>query len=88
VIATSATLPPDTIADDPLLGPLTDNGGLTLTMALMPGSPAIDAGNNVAALADDQRGTGFLRHVGVRTDIGAFEVQDPDFLFSDGFDAD
>ena len=28
---------------DPLLGPLQDNGGLTLTHALLPGSPAIDA---------------------------------------------
>jgi hypothetical protein len=54
----------------------------------MAGSPSIDAGNNVAALATDQRGAGFLRHVGRRTDIGAFEVQDPDFIFADGFDAD
>ena len=88
VIATSATLPPDTITDDPLLDALADNGGPTFTMALMPGSPAIDAGNNVEALATDQRGPGFLRHVGARTDIGAFEVQDADFVFADGFDAD
>jgi hypothetical protein len=88
VIATSATLPPDTITDDPLLDALADNGGPTLTLALMAGSPAIDAGNNVAALATDQRGAGFLRHVGRHTDIGAFEVQDPDFIFADGFDAD
>ncbi|MET0229558.1 MAG: choice-of-anchor Q domain-containing protein [Rhodanobacteraceae bacterium] len=88
VIETSATLPPDTITDDPLLDVLADNGGPTLAMALLPGSPAIDAGNNVAALATDQRGAGFARHVGRRTDIGAFEVQDADFVFSDGFDAD
>jgi len=46
---------------DPLLGPLQDNGGLTETMALLTGSPAIDAGNNVVCgssyVADeDQRG--------------------------------
>jgi hypothetical protein len=29
----------------PLLGPLQDNGGLTQTQALLPGSPAIDAGD-------------------------------------------
>lgn len=88
VIASSNAMPPDTITDDPLLDALADFGGPTLTMALLPGSPAIDAGNNVAALATDQRGAGFLRHVGRRTDIGAFEVQDADFVFADGFDAD
>ena len=31
---------------DPRLGPLQDNGGPTQTMALLPGSPAIDAGDN------------------------------------------
>lgn len=31
---------------DPLLGPLQENGGPTLTHALLPGSPAIDAGTN------------------------------------------
>ena len=30
---------------DPLLGPLQNNGGPTHTMALLPGSPAIDGGN-------------------------------------------
>ena len=41
---------------DPLLGPLADYGGATLTRALMPGSPAIDAGDNVGCPAVDQRG--------------------------------
>jgi hypothetical protein len=36
---------------DPRLGPLRDNGGPTLTMALLPGSPAIDAVIRVAARA-------------------------------------
>jgi len=33
-----------TLTLTPLLGPLADNGGSTWTMALLPGSPAIDAG--------------------------------------------
>lgn len=41
---------------DPLLGPLQNNGGPTLTHALLPGSPAIDAGNNATCAATDQRG--------------------------------
>ena len=31
-----------------MLGPLQDNGGPTFTLALLPGSPAIDQGNNFA----------------------------------------
>jgi predicted outer membrane repeat protein len=42
---------------DPLLSPLADNGGPTLTQALLAGSPAIDAGSNAACLPTDQRGT-------------------------------
>jgi hypothetical protein len=60
---------------DPLLGPLQDNGGPTLTHALMPGSPAIDAGNNAYATDWDQRGEGFPRIVNGVIDIGAFEYQ-------------
>jgi hypothetical protein len=60
---------------DPLLGPLQNNGGPTLTMALLPGSPAIDAGTTSNAPAYDQRGPGFARVVGSVMDIGAFEVQ-------------
>jgi hypothetical protein len=48
---------------DPMLGPLQNNGGPTQTMALSPGSPAIDAGNpsgctdgNGHLLKTDQRG--------------------------------
>ncbi|GAB4547177.1 MAG: hypothetical protein Tsb0014_41800 [Pleurocapsa sp.] len=61
---------------DPLLGQLQDNGGITQTIALLDGSPAIDAGNNLNNLATDQRGDGFDRTVGNGTDIGAFEVQE------------
>jgi hypothetical protein len=61
---------------DPMLGPLQDNGGPTQTMALLPGSPAIDAGDNAFAPGPyDQRGPGFARIVGGTIDIGAFEVQ-------------
>jgi hypothetical protein len=56
---------------DPKLGPLADNGGPTLTMALLPGSPAIDAGNTSLAPATDQRG--FPRPAGLAADLGAFE---------------
>jgi hypothetical protein len=62
---------------DPLLGPLDDNGGPTLTHALLPGSPAIDAGNNAYATDWDQRGPGYPRIVNGIIDIGAFEVQAP-----------
>ncbi|QDT45552.1 putative outer membrane protein pmp20 precursor [Gimesia alba] len=73
-----------------LLDPvLRDNGGLTKTHALLPGSAAIDGGDDTALenvnlsiinrreATDDQRGTGFERFVGESIDIGAFEVQHP-----------
>ncbi len=63
---------------DPLLGPLQDNGGPTFTHALLAGSPAIDAGSNPAALANDQRGPGFSRVSGAQADVGAFELQSAD----------
>jgi hypothetical protein len=57
---------------DPGLAPLADNGGPTQTMALLPGSPAIDAGTSGPGIpATDQRGLGRVGAV----DIGAFEVQ-------------
>jgi hypothetical protein len=67
---------------DPKLGPLTNNGGPTATMALLPGSPAIDAGNNAlvpAGVTTDQRGAGFSRIVNGTVDIGAFELQQPSY---------
>jgi hypothetical protein len=83
------TLPGDTLASDPLLLPLAANGGPTMTHALDIGSPALDTGNNAAALDFDQRGDGFARVAGAAADIGAFEVQQPakdDVIFRDGFD--
>lgn len=81
------TLPGDTLDADPQLLPLADNGGPTQTLALSAGSPAIDTGNNAAALDFDQRGDGYPRVVGAAADIGAFEVQPlPDLIFRNGFD--
>jgi hypothetical protein len=71
------TGPGDQINTDPVLGPLQDNGGPTFTHALLPGSPAIDAGdpNFTPPPYYDQRGPGFDRVVNGRTDVGSFEVQ-------------
>src|SRR6266404_2919333 len=71
--------PGDQINTEPMLGPLQDNGGPTLTHALLPGSPAIDAGNPnfTPPPFDDQRGPGFDRVVNGRIDKGSFEVQGP-----------
>jgi hypothetical protein len=55
----------------PRLAPLGNYGGATRTMALLPGSPALDAGSSSGAPATDQRGLG---RVGA-ADIGAFESQ-------------
>ncbi|MBL8900228.1 MAG: hypothetical protein JNM84_21535, partial [Planctomycetes bacterium] len=75
----------DRVLIDPLLGPLQDHGGLGFTHALLPGSPAIDAGNRATfgnPLTEDQRGlprtfddpsiTNASGSDG--SDIGAFEV--------------
>ena len=61
------------------LGPLADNGGPTQTMALLAGSPAIDAADNAICAAPpinnlDQRGV--TRPYGSSCDIGAYESED------------
>jgi CSLREA domain-containing protein len=60
---------------DPMVGPLANNGGPTLTHALLEGSPAIDKGVAVAGITTDQRGA--ARSQGAAPDIGAFELQAP-----------
>jgi hypothetical protein len=57
---------------DPLLGSLASNGGPTPTCALLPGSPAFDAGAAISGVATDQRG--LARPQGAATDVGAFEA--------------
>ncbi len=61
------------LSSDPLLGSLANNGGFTKTMALKPGSPAINSGGqNSTCAATDQRGV--TRPQGPACDMGAYEV--------------
>jgi hypothetical protein len=79
----------DLVSLDPRLGPLQDNGGPTLTHALLADSPAIDAGA-ASHLTGDQRGE--PRRIDAPdvpnasnsdgTDIGALEM-DPTLRFTD-----
>lgn len=94
VRATFAKLPNDTIKIScPLLGPLRFNGGPTQTQALLSHSPGIDQGNNLLGSHEDQRGKlsdtipyPYPRISGSATDIGAYEVQQNDVIFNNGFD--
>ena len=65
-------MPPDTLTANARLLPLANNGGYTETHRTDSGS-AWDNGNNSAGLLHDQRGAGFPRVKGARTDIGAYE---------------
>jgi len=95
VTASTLALPQDTISAEPLLGPLAENSGRAFTHALLPGSPAIDKGENPRGISHDERG--FVcppdrqciqaeRTIGVATDIGAFEVGALDRIFHHGFE--
>lgn len=64
--------PGDISGTDPKLGSLQDNGGPTFTHALLPGSPAIDAADDAACPATDQRSV--ARPQGTACDIGAYEL--------------
>jgi len=66
------------VGQDPKLGPLADNGGSTLTHALLGGSPAIDAGTNTGCPTTDQRGVS--RPFGATCDIGAYEFPSPIYV--------
>jgi hypothetical protein len=63
---------------DPSLGPLQDNGGPTETMALLVGSPALDAGDPDLLGSPDQRGV--VRTGGVN--IGAYQASATAFLLT------
>jgi predicted outer membrane repeat protein len=71
------------LTGSPGLGPLAPNGGTSQTMALLPGSQALEAGNpltpgsgGIACAATDQRGQPRGGAAGT-CDIGAFEAQPP-----------
>ena len=73
------------LSGDPLLEPLADNGGDTMTHLLQLGSPAIDAGENASCEMTDQRGAARpFDGNGDGTavcDIGAVEVTEPSTSF-------
>jgi len=77
-VSCSIVGPSSFTTDENGIGPLADNGGPTLTVALLPGSDAIDAAdplqgcvNMNSLLMTDQRGA--ARVAGVRCDVGAYE---------------
>jgi len=78
--------------NNPLIGPLADNGGPTLTHGLLDDSPALDAGNphiagTLPPLTDQRQGL-YARIVGGRIDIGAFERQSQHADFDGDGDVD
>lgn len=90
----TGTITGNIIGVDPLLGPLSFNGGPTRTHALLSGSPAIDIGDPTTFPATDQRGISRPQDGdgtgGARSDIGAYERRLNDVLahqFAD-FDGD
>jgi hypothetical protein len=89
LIVNAISVPPDTIRACPQLGPLANNGGVTLTHMPRSTSPAVDAGNDNMALMYDQRGTGFPRIFGANADIGAVEWQGgtDEEIFNSGFES-
>jgi hypothetical protein len=60
---------------DPLLATLSGNGGPGSTVGLLPGSPAIDSGDDSMSPSTDQRGV--PRPIGRHSDIGAVEYVPP-----------
>ncbi|MDL1868123.1 hypothetical protein FBQ98_01640 [Gammaproteobacteria bacterium PRO6] len=82
----AVAVPADTLVGiDPLLLPLDFHGAITKIHMPMPGSPVIDAGNNLSGAVTDQRGPGFARVHGGRADIGAAEYG-ADTIFAHGFE--
>jgi len=84
--SSTLAMPIDTITDCPRLGSLDDHGGPTLTHAPLADSVAIDAGNDVSGLDEDQRGG--ERVLGAAADVGAIERRpDDSYGFHSGFEA-
>jgi Ca2+-binding RTX toxin-like protein len=75
-LATVRGCGPSFAIGDPKLGPLADNGGPTDTHALLSGSAAINAGDNLACPSIDQRGFPRPRTDADPCDMGSFEVPD------------
>ncbi len=73
--------PADLNSTDPLIGTLQDNGGTTMTHALLSNSPAIDSGGAASCPSVDQRGISRPQDGdddgSTGCDIGAFELEDP-----------
>ncbi|MGD8855907.1 MAG: family 16 glycosylhydrolase, partial [Chloroflexota bacterium] len=70
--ATCNPIGSDQVVADAGLAALADNGGPTLTHALLATSPAVDAANGAACPAVDQRGV--ARPQGAGCDVGAYEL--------------
>lgn len=96
----TASVPSDTITGKcAFLGSLQDNGGLTMTQAVLGHSPAINAGNNSFGASFDQRGQISVNGDGnyprvsgsppgtPRADIGAYEVNGADEIYDADFDS-
>jgi hypothetical protein len=80
----SGTTTHNILGQNPLLGPLQDNGGPTFTMALLQGSPAIDKGKSFGAATDQRGGPRIFDFPAIAnavggdgSDIGAFELTPP-----------
>lgn len=74
-IAAPALTPCPGLLAAPGLGPLADNGGPTQTMALLPGSTAVDHVPTPCGTTPDQRGV--ARPQGAGCDAGAYELAPP-----------
>jgi CSLREA domain-containing protein len=81
----------NTVVVNPRLAPLSNNGGSTPTCALLVNSPAIDKGNSSGSTTD-QRGLArtfdnpSIPNTGDGTDVGAFERQASEAVFTAPFD--
>ena len=66
-------VPADTLAVNPRLASLADNGGYSATHRPLADSPVLQRGSNLLNRAYDQRGPGFPRVKGGAPDIGSTE---------------